>query len=319
MATVVATKAQKPGLPPPSAIPSTHVSPLAVAVKKPRRSRSSKSQLRLTAAAARKPDKKAPEPFDIDELCRRLKIQELRQQEREERRRRRAQEHQERQGQMAQQYHHTPRVAALDFTRTATPDLMGKKDAHRLSRAVLDRYKHGLGARDPAHPEQVTAGNLADALEAARLEMERVADRNHFQRNRDLEDAAQRDKERDINKPTKKDFEPSPHHPPVHNESKHQRSFSVGGAEWEHIKGPLPVSKATSKPGPQWEDHHDWAQRDEHLADRRRSLMDRVSPFLRKTESVWLLKHKKERPAKDASLKEPITAHSLPTRFRRKD
>ncbi|KAI9681403.1 MAG: hypothetical protein M1817_002686 [Caeruleum heppii] len=243
---------------------------------------------------------KTAEPFDINELCRRLRIQERRQQEQdEERRRRRARDECNK-----QKYHHTPRVAAADFARTATPDTLGKKGMHPLSHTVFDRYQHN-GALSPTQiGGSLSAGQLADALEEQRLANELLGQRNQFQQPRGFEEAAQRDRERDLYKPTQRAFRTSLFPPEPTRCSNQERSFSVGDAELLEVgagRRHSTISKPKPRPSFRWEDHHDWAQRDESCDERRPSLIDRMSPLLKKTESVLHLRGKRDSVIKESS------------------
>lgn len=238
-------------------------------------------------SSSRKSKVKKEEPFDIDELCRRLEVQLRRQGVQEERRRQRAREKQAKQ----QQYHHTPQFAALDFARTATPDGFAKKDIHTLSQPVLQRHKEGQGSKAITNPGPLSASKLVHALEVARSDTGTASDRNQFSRTRTLEEAARVDRERHIDKPLQRDFENPSLTVHEETESKTERSFSEGHNVWDHVDGLLP-SKPPAKAAYRSEDHPDWAQRDECARDRRRSFKDRVSPLLKRTESIWGMKGK---------------------------
>ncbi|KAH0544823.1 hypothetical protein FGG08_001052 [Glutinoglossum americanum] len=137
------------------------------------------------------------EPVDPNELYRRLKIQECRQKERASRR--------VRERHSSGQYHHTPQVAALDFQRTATQEVRGRKEVRKSSRTLVDRYKNNHGIR-PRRPDATPAIRLPGILTVKNSEIDPVANRNQLQRTRGLETTAGTDKERSVDKGQQKGF-----------------------------------------------------------------------------------------------------------------
>ncbi|KAI9843997.1 MAG: hypothetical protein M1838_002377 [Thelocarpon superellum] len=234
---------------------------------------------------------KVGEPLDVEELCRRLRVQERRQRDQAERRRRRATKDL---GQ--RQYHHIPQVAAQDFARTATPDTFSKRETHPLSRQVMDRFRNNV-----VHPKALSATGLAAALERAQAELREAAERNQFQRSRALEEAAQADKDRDLHRPLKRDFRRLSHLMPQGHGHNRRRSFSAGDAavtasDIDTGEGLVPM---TAKRNPRHsihvEDRHDWSQNDESERERRPSFRERVSPLIKKTEAIFISKSKRDR------------------------
>lgn len=152
-------------------------------------------------------------------------------------------------------YHHTPLFAAVDFARTATPALRGKKDVHKLSRSALQPSKKAGGALSPLQ--------FVQQQERAQLRMEATAERNQFQLTKVLEDALVSDKARNINKRQQRDFKnallapkarstklrdpPTSPEDAIHSDP----SNLDRGTSSKHQRALLPS------------DRHDWAQRDE--------------------------------------------------------
>lgn len=209
-------------------------------------------------------------------------------------------------------YHHVPKVAAAAFERTATPVLMGeketkKKSVHRLGHVAL---KHHV--EENVRPT-TSSFNLRRtlAMDHARKQRDLVGDRNQFQRTRHLEDAAKFDKERNLSKVPQRTF--GADHLDVPQTALHCRPLSTGDLNWEEdldARDPIFHNEPTAKALIQTAiDRQDWEQRDEAPVEVHRSVKERVSPFLRRTDSMWVLKGKKE-PRPDVV---PAMSRSAPT------
>ena len=257
------------------------------------------------------PKTKKDEGFDVEELCRRLRVQERRQTGQEQRRRRRATECET----TAQQYHHIPRVAASDFARTATPDDFGKRDIHRLSHMALPKRKEGRSHSVPM-PGPLSASSLARALEVARAELENCTDRNQLQWDRALAKAAAQHKQQEVDRPVKRDsFMP---HPVLYKEAcdlGRARDYSASHVVEDEVDGLLPA-KPKAKYAYRPDDHPDWAQTDENKSkrDRRRSFREVVSPLFKKSEYMWSLRNKERAIFDDETAPESLeTAKNIST------
>lgn len=188
-------------------------------------------------------------------------------------------------------------MAAAAFERTATSESMAPKDkrnrnVHKLAQAALKQQ-----IKEAAHPTTVSFDlRQNQALDKARKHRDLVGDRNQFQRTRDLEDAALLDKERNLNKLPQRTF--GGDNLEVHQKVKSSRPLSTGDLAWEddfHASKTMfpPRPKVTAPLVPFVNDRQDWAQRDEVPTEGHRSVKERVSPFLRKPDSMWMLKGKK--------------------------
>jgi hypothetical protein len=239
---------------------------------------------------------KQGELFDPDELRRRLEAYLEEQKLQAERRRERA-------GVQKQSvYHHIPRVAAADFARTATPEIMGhgdpgKQHVHKLGHIAL---KHHV---DRVNIETLIPGTspldlrYTQAIDQARMQRDLVGDRNQFQRTKNLEDAAEYDRERNLYKAPQRTFGSDPFH--VAQRDTGIRPLSTGDVPWEgEIDTPSTIFHARTKPKTfpvhTANDRQDWAQRDEAAVGTYRSVKQRVNPFLRRPDSIWMLKTRKE-------------------------
>jgi hypothetical protein len=244
--------------------------------------------------------KKQSEQIDPDELRRKLEAHLAEQKRQAELRRAKAIAKKE-QG----AYHHVPKVAAAAFERTATPVLMGgketkKKSTHKLGHVAL---KHHVEENiRPASGSFNLRKTLA--MDHAKKQRDLVGDRNQSQKTRHLEDAAKLDKERNARKVPQRTF--GVDHLDIPQTGLYSRSLSTGHLNWEEdLDSNNPLSQNKPKANAlfisTFIDRQDWAQRDEVPVEVHRSVKDRVSPFLRKTDSMWILKSRKE-PKSDTIL-----------------
>lgn len=197
-------------------------------------------------------------------------------------------------------YHHVPRVAAAAFERTATPVLMGekegkKKSIHKLGHVALKHY-----VEENVRP---TTGsfNLRKtlAMDQARKQRDLVRERNQFQRTRHLEDAAKLDMERNLSKGPQRTF--GADNLDVFQTALCGRPLSTGDLNWEEdldASDPLFHNKPKAKAllVQTANDRQDWEQCDQVPVEVHRPVKERVSPFLRKTDSMWILKNRKPKP-----------------------
>jgi hypothetical protein len=194
-------------------------------------------------------------------------------------------------------YHHVPKVAAADFERTATSESMGPKDKRKkyIQKLAEAALKHQT--KETAAHATVTFGfRKTHVLDQARVQREPIGERNPLQRTRDLEDATLLD-ERTSKRLPQRNL--GTDHLDAHQTSLNSRPLSTGDLVWEDgflanksiFSGKLQVEPLKI---PYASDPQDWAQRDEVCADPRRSVKERISPFLRKSDSMWMLKGKKD-------------------------
>ena len=216
---------------------------------------------------------KKGEAFDPEELCRRL--EKYRREEQEACRRRRARAR-DKKGDGSVEYRHVPQCAATSFARTATPDLRKEKEIHKLSRQVVQIQPSAVDLKHPLGNNGPTIRQIVEEREMARLKMEATADRNQFQRNPALEEAARADQGRNLNKPQQRDFVvrlsgglPS-----------NLRSPSGGDiSEWDlsKVKRSAPPRHIHGLPNPN--DRNDWVQRDDCVQTDRLGLREMIVPF----------------------------------------
>jgi hypothetical protein len=235
---------------------------------------------------------KQGEPFDPEELSRRLTAH-LAEQKLKAERRREARAAKAALAQTNGVYHHVPKVAAAAFERTTTPDV--RRQSHKLASPAINAHLEKLSLEDP-HPGQPPTLQQTQAIDQAILERQILLNRNQFQWTHELEEAAEADMERELYKPPQRTF----HSEFAHLTSGHKRSssrpLSTGDLFWEEEETqPPPLSKPKPKPGPVAKDRLDWAQRDEAEVTKKK---ERTSPFLRKMESAWILS-KKEKVKQD--------------------
>jgi len=215
---------------------------------------------------------KKGEPFDPEDLSRRLKAH-LSEQKIEADRRRLAR------AAAAQQkalYHHVPSGAATAFEKTTTPE--GLRQVHRLSQPVLKQLE-GLCLDDsvPGRPLK-TSLQRTQALDQTAAERDTLRNRNQFQWTHGMEEAAEVDDERAVYKLPTRNFDAA-----ISN----VRRIPAGLMEEEH-------GHAKTKAGIDVNSRHDWAQRDEEELEIRRTVKELVNPFSMKRHSIWTLRSKKE-------------------------
>ncbi|KAL3417777.1 hypothetical protein PVAG01_10788 [Phlyctema vagabunda] len=247
----------------------------------------------LRDAANGKRRVKSGEPFDPAELTRRLEAyQEQQRKSRAGRRTSKMEAAATVTAQKQEAYHHVPQVAAASFERTTTQD--GLRRIHKL--AELARRHHHAEPAEETPSVPVTALQKSQALDQALLKQEALRSRNQFQWTRDMEEAAEVDVERDVYRAPQRTFEPEQK---LVLPRKSIRPLSTGDilSEEEGESPPLTTTATrTTKKKMQPFHQNDWAQRDEFKGvDRRRTVRERVNPFLRKKESGWILGGKKEK------------------------
>lgn len=194
-------------------------------------------------------------------------------------------------------YHHVPKVAAAAFERTTTPLPMGEKEkrrkyVHRLARIALKYH-----TEEAVRP---TAGSFnlrtTQAMDQARKQRDLLGDRNQFQRTRHLEDAAQFDKERNLNKVPQRTFRAD--HLDLQRRASSCRPLSTGDLNLEEDLGGS-ESVFHTKPKAKTlliqtaNDRQDWEQRDEVPVEIHKPVKERATPFLRRADSIWTLKSRK--------------------------
>jgi hypothetical protein len=236
---------------------------------------------------------KQGEPFDPEELSRRLTAH-LAEQKLKAERRREARAAKAALAQTNGVYHHVPKVAAAAFERTTTPDV--RRQLHKLASPAINAHLEKLSLEDP-HPGQPPSLQKTQAIDQAILERQILLNRNQFQWTHELEEAAEADMERELYKPPQRTF----HSEFAHLTSGHKRSssrpLSTGDLFWEEEETqPPPPPKSKPKPGPVAKDRLDWAQRDEEAEVTKKK--EWTSPFLRRMESTWILS-KKEKVKQD--------------------
>jgi hypothetical protein len=250
--------------------------------------------LREPKTSRTRQSKKQSEQIDPDELRRKLEAHLAEQKKQVEERRARARAKKEKES----AYHHVPTVAAAAFERTTTPVFIGEKEkrrkyVHKLAQLALKRH-----AEETIRPTTSSFElRKTQAMDHARKQRDLIGDRNQFQRTRHLEDAAQFDKQRNLNKVPQRTFRAD--HLDLNQTAHSCRPLSTGDLNWEEdFEGSGPIfhtkPKAKALLIQTANDRQDWEQRDEVPVEVHRSVKERVSPFLRKTDSMWMLKSKKQ-------------------------
>lgn len=249
-----------------------------------------------TKASNAKRRAKNGEPFDPEELTRRLTAY-VAEQKLQSQRRREARAAKERAAAQAAGreptsptdpkaphdaiYHHVPTVAAAAFQRTATPNIVTTETVHILAAPVL---KAALSPSNPddtfpnhsTHPtRQKSTKHPTTALEKtvlqdhAEVEKERIRNRNQFQRTQALDEAAEVDELRDVYRIPQRTFREFAHLRNAHGKG-HSRPLSTGDvfsdSEDTDIM-PSEIRNARLKSlrvKPAYDGRNDWAQKEDN-------------------------------------------------------
>ncbi|KAH8687504.1 hypothetical protein BGZ60DRAFT_522159 [Tricladium varicosporioides] len=251
-------------------------------------SRSMTYPLREPKANTRRKVKQG-EPFDAEELSRRLTAYLLEQ-------RKKAERHREARAvkattQQNSVYHHVPTVAAAAFERTTTPDVM--RQIHKLSQPAVKTHLETFHVEDSLSGYGVTSLRKTQAIDQAILERDLLRTRNQFQWNHDMEDTVEVDIDRDIYKPPQRTFQTEASQLKSNHAPKASRPLSTGDIFSDEEDSPVP-NKPKARPVHDTRDRNDWAQRDDDV-DSRHNRRDWSGPFLRKRESTWIMRIKREK------------------------
>jgi hypothetical protein len=230
---------------------------------------------------------KQGEPFDPDELSRRLATH-LAEQKLQAQRRRDARAAKAAAAQQIGVYHHVPKVAAAAFERTTTPDMM--RQVHKLAQPALKSHLEHLTVDDPLPGQPATSLQRTQAMDQAMIERDLLRNRNQFQWKQDMEEAAEVDIARDLYSPPQRTFIAEFAHLRGRHAGSAQRPLSTGDMISEEEETTIKTRyKPTYDPKI---DRNDWVQRDDET-EARPSKKERSSSFLKKKESSWILRAKK--------------------------
>lgn len=196
-------------------------------------------------------------------------------------------------------YRHVPQVAAVDFMNSATQDSMpgshrprsGSTGGHHAIAHAAFREHH---ARVPkVEPKNILTSAVArsEAEDRDRAHRRAIADRNQFQHDKIMEEAAAYDRERGVFEPVRRSFGADPLSVIVNGSR--QRPVSCGEMNWEegahHRSADMNAKIRRGLVVPNVNDHLDWAQRDDTPVEHH-SMRERLGPLLKKPD--WGSKHK---------------------------
>ena len=193
-------------------------------------------------------------------------------------------------------YHHIPQTAAKDFVSTATPDLSNEKNVDLLSRPIIRSQKLARGTNTILALESALP-QCAQDQDIVKSHMERLAERNPFQRSPAMEIAARIDKARTIDRLQQSN--PETLNSLSNPSTRFPRPLSTGDLDgWD------PSCIEARHPLFSLNDRHDWTQRDECIEDTTHRLRQIVAPLFRHADVVRRLSVKK-----DGSATKPIDMH----------
>jgi hypothetical protein len=226
------------------------------------------------------------QPFDPEDLSRRLTALLADQKSKAEQRRharadKLAAEHQD------IVYRHTPTVAATAFERTTTADV--HRQAHKLGQRAMKQVQE-VGRPDRPNTQQISL-QRTQAMDQAIIDRNVLGNRNQFQWNHDMEEAVEVDVNRGVYEPLRRTFTTQFAHLRSRGEKEVKRPPSTGDI-WDENYAPVSI-KSNPMAKPDFEGRNDWAQQDEPNNEGSNVVKEK-SMFLRKTESIWILRSKRE-------------------------
>jgi hypothetical protein len=281
------------------------------------------------------------EPFDPEELIRRLTAY-VTEQKLAQQRRREARAAKERAAAAALAssptdavYHHVPVAAAAAFQRTATPNIITPETTHKLAAPALKAAlsptvpDEGFGKEVPVTRQKSTKRPATSLLQKtvlqdqAEVEKERVRNRNQFQRTQGdlLDEAAEVDELRDVYRLPQRTFREFAHLRSGGHGKGHSRPLSTGDIFSDSEDTDTPVSDArlkSLKVKPTFDGRNDWAQKEDEEkreVEKRsgsggKTVKERVSG-LRRKESIWVLMGKKDKEKEKTKLDESLVGKGI--------
>ncbi|RDL39276.1 uncharacterized protein BP5553_03616 [Venustampulla echinocandica] len=231
----------------------------------------------------RKP--KPGQPFDPEDLTRRLTVVIEDQKAKTERRRaaraaKVASTHQD------VIYHHVPTVAAAAFERTATPDTL--RQVHKLARPAARAHFDVLQTENQQLGYAATALQKTQAIDQVMVERELTRSRNQFQWSPEMEGAAEADFGRDLYKPPQRTF--TTH---LKNGQGGPRPMSTGDIFSEDDEISV-ITKSKTRPLFDANDRNNWVQQDDN-SESGQQKKEWSSPFLRKKHSSWIMRVRRDK------------------------
>lgn len=181
-------------------------------------------------------------------------------------------------------YHHVPTVAASAFSRTTTPNPL--RQIHALSQPAVKTHLEQI------QPEHSNSKGLkkTQAIDQAMAEREMLRQRNQFQRTQSMENAAEIDGYRGVFKPQQRSFVPDHSHLAVRQERKGARPLSTGDVvdEKEGSSAGEKLRRKSKPNGFDMSERNNWTQ-EEHVEMVKQKEKEKSSPSMRKKPSSWIL------------------------------
>ena len=228
---------------------------------------------------------KKGEQFDPEELCRRLTAHLGEQKLRRDARAAKAAA--ARQNSL---YHHEPKFAAASFERTTSTEVRGQ--SHRLSQPALKKHRGNSSIDDPKC--QLSTLQKNQALDKALVEQDLLRNRNQFQWNRVMKEAANADLDRNVYKPPRRTFRSDVHLKDTYDRGSHSTGEIFSEKEEDGNSVPTKTDSRPKTLG-DFGGRNEWAQQDKQT----REIKDKTRPILRKRDSIWIMKGKKDRKSKE--------------------
>jgi hypothetical protein len=226
---------------------------------------------------------KPGEPFDPEDLSRRLNAHLAEQKIRAERRRAARECQTTADG---APYNHVPQVAAESFQTTATSDAI-----RAIARPASRSHREAPKDDDPS-----AIPNTALKRTQSRLERHLLSSRSQFQRTRNAEQANQVDGEREIYTSPQRTFASEFANLKGNPPKSAPRQTNTRDVLWEQD---LVIVSQKAKAAGNRNDRQDWSQQDDELEGKEKNKKEKTNP-LRKRDSNWIflgiksMNHEKE-------------------------
>jgi len=174
---------------------------------------------------------------------------------------------------------YVPRVAASAFERTTTPDAM--RQIHKLSQPAVKQHLEILHVDIPS-----LSLMRMQVYDQVVVERNALRNRNQWQWTHEMEQAAEFDLDREVDKPPRRTFAELEHL--MKTRSREEQILKGGDSFWH--EGPSKMKSRTAVCVPDFEGRNDWAQKEEMEGGGRRTLLKRDT-------TSWIARRREKRQA----------------------
>ena len=280
-------------------------------------SRSMTHPLQNPKAIGPKRKVKQGEPFDPEDLSRRLQAHLVEQKLRAERRR------DARAAKAAQEYHHVPTVAAAQFERTTTPDVM--RQISKLGQPAVKAHLETLAIDDLVSNYPTLTLKRSQAMDQAIIDRDFLRTKNQLHWDHVMEEAAEVEAYRDVYRAPQRTFVNEFSHLRLKQEKKKERPMSTGdilSSEDDNNNAAKKAKRRSKVPVLDMTERNNWAQQDDQVEVRARKEREKEkekekekerekekekdTTAVRRKPSSWILLGKRSSPKAEREEKSAI-------------